>query len=189
MGNNRSLFWQLVEKEHRKARSYCYRLTGGGDDGDDLYQESVVAAYNGFAGLREIVSFRPWFYRIINNNFKSRFRNPWWKRILSLLPEHENISRTENPSARYEARRRISKAFEVLSDDDRILVILAELEGWKISELAELTSKTEGTIKMRLSRARHKMRRRLRSRYSENLVGKYNRGMEKICFAAKPEKD
>ncbi|MBN1211708.1 MAG: RNA polymerase sigma factor [candidate division Zixibacteria bacterium] len=189
MGNDLSLFWQLVEKEHHRARAYCYRLSGGGEDGDDLYQESVVTAYNGFSGLRQTASFQPWFYRIINNNFKSRFRNPWWKRILSLLPEHENVFRTENPSALYEARQRINKALEVLSVDDRILVTLAELEGWKISELAELTLKTEGTIKMRLSRARQKMRRRLRRRYSENMIEKFNRGLEEICIAAKPEKD
>ena len=189
MGNNTTLFWQLVEQEHRKARAYCYRLTGGGDDGDDLYQDSVVAAYKGFPGLRQTASFKPWFYRIINNNYKSRFRNPWWRRILTLLPEHETVSRTENPSGLYEARRRISRAFEVLSVDDRILVTLSELEGWKISELAGLMSKTEGTVKMRLSRARHKMRRRLRGLDKDNLAGNFNRGMEKICVAAKPEKD
>jgi RNA polymerase sigma-70 factor (ECF subfamily) len=189
MGNNTTLFWQLIEREHEKARAYCYRLSGGGEDGDDLYQEAVLAAYRGFTGLRQSASFRPWFYRIINNSYKARFRSPWWRRILSLLPEHEDISPMENPSALYEARRRLRKAFEALPADDRILVTLAELEGWKISELAELTSKTEGNIKMRLSRARKKMRRRLAALYHGKAYGDYIQGIDKICVVTKPEKD
>lgn len=52
-----------------------------------------------------------------------------------------------------------------LSRDERWLVMLCELEGWKISEAAELLSTSEGRIKMRLSRARKKMRKKLCTLY------------------------
>jgi DNA-directed RNA polymerase specialized sigma24 family protein len=46
----------------------------------------------------------------------------------------------------------------VLSSDDRALVVLHELEGWKVAELAELWKRSEGAIKARLFRARRKMK-------------------------------
>jgi DNA-directed RNA polymerase specialized sigma24 family protein len=48
-----------------------------------------------------------------------------------------------------------------LSSDERVIVTLVDLEGWKISEVAELIKKSIGSIKMRLRRARDKMRKKL----------------------------
>jgi RNA polymerase sigma factor (sigma-70 family) len=189
VGKNSSPFWQLVEKEHRNARAYCSRLTGNSDDGDDLYQDAVINAFRGFVDLRKLDSFRPWFYRIINNAFKGRMRTPWWKRVLSRPEQVEDADWSHDPTNAYDAKRRLEYAMSTLSVDDRILVTLAELEGWKIAELAALNSKTEGFIKMRLSRARTKMREQL---------GKRNMGasrqmrpgeLEEICCAVEPEKD
>lgn len=148
-----------------EARAYCFRLTGNIDDGDDLYQESIVRAYGGFAGLKKTESFRPWLFRIIGNNFKSRFRKPWWKRVIAMSVNIDDCDWSENPSGQYDARRRLEFALEVLSAEDRMIVVLADLEGWKISELAAMMKKNEGMIKMRLIRARAKMRRRLGSLY------------------------
>jgi RNA polymerase sigma-70 factor (ECF subfamily) len=161
VGKNSSPFWQLVEREHEHARAYCSRLTGNSGDGDDLYQDAVIKAFNGFAGLRQVDSFRPWLYQIINNTYKGRVRNPWWKYVWARPTEIMDHDWSHDPTNLYEARRRLDSAMSALNIDDRIIVTLAELEGWKISELAELTSKTEGFIKMRLSRARTKMRKRL----------------------------
>ena len=189
MDRNGSPFWQLVEKEHRNARAYCGRLAGNSDDGDDLYQDSVIRAFNGFSELRSVDSFRPWFYQIIGNTYKSRFRSSWWKRVLSRSTEIEDCAGSSNPADQYEARRRLDHALAALSVDDRILVVLAELEGWKISELAEQISKSEGFVKMRLSRARRKMRKRLSSLQRRTIKQTRTRGTENVCYVTKPEKD
>lgn len=189
MGNNSNLFWQLVEKEHRRARAFCCRLTGNAEDGDDLYQDSVIKAFRGFADLQKPESFRPWLYRIIGNAYKSRFRSPWWKKLIPLPPESDDGAFSENPENLYESRRRLSFALSALSPEDRLLVTLAEIEGWKISELARLAGKSEGFVKMRLFRAREKMRRRLSRRYKKIAFQNYLEGTQKVCTVAKPEKD
>ncbi len=123
-----------------------------------------MKAYNGFKSLKKIESFKYWLYRIVNNNFKGRFRNPWWKRVLNV----DNLGElpwASDPSEQYEARRNVDYALIALSTDDRILIILSEIEGWKITELANMFDKTEGSIKMRLSRAKNKMRKRLAAVY------------------------
>jgi len=175
MGKNEDLFWQLIEKEHKIARAFCLRLTGNIDTGDDLYQDAVIQAYNGFNRLKNVGLFRPWLYRIINNAFKSRFRNVWWKRVMRHSINIDDLTLSENPAGLYEARRRLNYALSALSADDRFIVALAELESWKISELAELLSKTEGFVKMRLSRARKKMRKRLGSLYRKNAANNLNK--------------
>jgi RNA polymerase sigma-70 factor (ECF subfamily) len=189
MGIDSNLFWRLVEEEHSRARAYCGRLAGGYDDGDDLYQESVIRAFGGFAELRQVDSFRPWLYRIISNTYKGRFRSPWWRRILSGSSDPEALAPGSDPTGLYEARRRLGYAFGALSADDRVMVTLAELEGWTIAELAEMMAKTEGFVKMRLLRARKKMRRRLSGLCRESAKRANNQGTEKICCVTRPEED
>ena len=189
VGKNSSPFWQLVAREHENARAYCSRLTGNSGDGDDLYQDAVIKAFKGFDGLKQVDSFRPWFYQIINNTYRGRVRTPWWKHVLSRPIEIADHDWSHDPTNLYEAKRRLDSALSALCVDDRIIVTLAELEGWKISELAELASKTEGFIKMRLSRARTKMRKRLGSLHRRTKKLTSDRGTVNSCCATKPEED
>lgn len=184
-----SRFWELLECEHQRARTYCLRLVGNTDDGDDVYQDAIMKAYRGFAALRDTAVFRPWLYRIINNTYRDRFASPWWRRVLTGIYDLESAAGCEDPSHQYDARRRVAYALDALSAEERTLVTLAELEGWKIAELAELLGKSEAVIKMRLSRARGKMRERLLKLGRKRGVSLMNGEMEQLCCATKPEKD
>lgn len=189
VNENSSRFWQLLESEHPRARAYCNRLTANAEEGDDLYQDAVIKAHNGFAGLRNQEAFRPWLYSIINNTFRGRFNNPWWKRILAGTIDLEQLAGGQDPSGAYTAKRRLEYAFAALSADDRIIVTLADLEGWKTTELAELLNKSDGFIKMRLSRARAKMRDRLLSLRRKTAAAKLEEGVEALCCVTKPKED
>jgi len=164
MGQRDELFWQLIERVHERALSYAEHLAGNSTDGGDLYQDAVVKAYEGFDKIRQIESFNPWFYRIIGNTFRERFRNPWWRRVMSGFVDLDKTDIAINPVELLDARRRLDYAMKALSPDDRILVTLAELDGWSIAEIAAMLGKTEGTVKMRLMRARGKMRVKLGAR-------------------------
>ena len=189
MIRNDGPFWDLVEREHKRARAYCLRLTLNPEEGDDLYMDSIMKAHRGFAQIKDVERFRPWLYQIINNNYIGRSRDSWWRRVFAGPIEGETFEPGSDPSGEYEAKRRLEFAFTALSADDRIIVTLAELDGWKISEIAQLTSKSEGTIKMRLSRARDKMRRRLSSVYRKSTAGNTDEGTEDLCYVIKPEQD
>lgn len=148
-----------------------------------------MKAYHGFKQLKNVDAFAPWFYRIINNSYKGRFRNLWWRRIIATPIEGKIFEPGSDPSDLYEARRRLEYAFAAISPDDRIIVTLAELDGWKIAEIAQLLSKTDGFIKMRLSRAREKMRMRLGGLYREAAKEKQDVRRENLCNVVKPESD
>ncbi len=189
MKNDNTLFWKLLEKEYEMIKAYCYKLADNIENGDDLLQNSILKAQEHFGDLRQTDKFRPWLYRIISNSYKSGFRKPWWKKVLPISDEIETQLGTTNPSAFYDAKRKLQLAFEVLSPNDRILVTLFELEGWKTGEISKMTGRSEGSIKMSLSRARNKMRKRLGQFMQNQTSLPESAKVRELCFVSKPEKD
>ena len=159
--NNDNLFWKLLEPEHPRAEAFCRKLLQNRDEGDDLYQDSVLTALKHLNRLRDNNSFRPWLYRIIIRCYQNRLREPWWRRRATLTQELLDIRQSHNPEDQFTARRWLDIAFKALPKKDRVLIVLHDIEGWKISELSDLFQTRPGTIKVRLLRARGKMRRRL----------------------------
>jgi len=156
----KELFWELLQPEHRRAEAFCRKLSGSKDDGDDLYQEALLAAFQGFDSLRDNSAFRSWFYKIIIRRYRNRLRQPWWKRRTTLTPEIAE-SNYFDPSERFDSRRWLERALKALKTDERALIVLFEIEGWSTPELSRLFDRPEGTIKARLSRSRQKMRKAL----------------------------
>ena len=156
----KELFWEILRQEHRRAESFCRKLCGSKDDGDDLFQEALLAAFQGFEALRDKQAFRNWLYSIIIRRYRNRFRSPWWKRRKTLTPE---IAETHSfdPTERFDSSRWLERALKALKTEERALIVLFEIEGWSIAELFEIFNKPEGTIKAKLSRSRKKMRKAL----------------------------
>ncbi|HOD66966.1 MAG TPA: RNA polymerase sigma factor [candidate division Zixibacteria bacterium] len=155
-------FWQLLEPEHAKAQRFCRRLTGSIDDGDDLYQDGLLAALRRFDSLRDPGAFRAWLYRILVNRYRNRHR---WRRRqrTEALDDEVMTGPAHDPAGELAARRWLDRALAALRPEERALVVLFELEGWTITELAANLGRPEGTIKARLARARRKMRRRIQT--------------------------
>lgn len=152
-------FWKLLEPEYLRAMMFCRKLIGDRDAGDDLYQDALIKALNGFSNLKQHSSFKPWLYRIIVNTFHSQNRSPWWKKVIPMTAEIENISIDDNQLDRLTARRYLGQMFKALTSEQQALITLHELEGWPVNELAQLYGNTEGAIKAKLFRARNKMKR------------------------------
>lgn len=156
----------MAEAEHPQAEAFCRRLEGNKDDGDDLYQDALVKAWHSFGGLRRQESFKPWLYRIIVNIFKSKIRRRRW--FGTSDSSNELTEQSYNPSPGLNARLWLERALRAVSADDKAIVMLFEIEGWSVSEIADMYDKPEGTIKSRLSRTRKKMRRELGRYFPEN---------------------
>lgn len=161
------LFWKLLEPVHAEASGFCRKLAGDSDLGDDLYQDGLVRALAKFGQLRSHDAFRNWLYRILINTHRNSCRSAWWCRRVRLTPEITDNQVGDDPSVGHARRRLLNYALAGLCSQDRALVILHELQGWRVEELAETTGRPVGTIKTRLHRARLKMRQRLQSRHRQ----------------------
>ena len=71
---------------------------------------------------------------------------------------HSELQRVDDPRSRLDRNRMLNYLLGQLSIDDRALIILHELHGWTVPELARLRKRPEGTIKTRIRRAKLKMR-------------------------------
>lgn len=161
MAREHDLFWQALEPEYRRALLFCRKLTGDRDKGDDLFQDSLVTACTRFGDLRDPKAFRPWLYRVMISTFQSSVRRPWWRRMQALTPDAEKLLVTSDPAEAHSARRWLARAFRVIDTADQALIVLHELEGWTVKELAVLQEMSESNIKVRLYRARKRMRQQL----------------------------
>jgi len=183
---DRQKFWKLLEPVHPGAEAFCRRLAGNREDGDDLYQESLLAAMRKFGSLKELDSFKPWLFRIIVNRFKNRCRSSWWSRKISLNDEGHEIGGFHDPRREYDSRRWLERTMRPLSVQDRALIMLYEIEKWSVSELSSMFGKPEGTIKARLFRARRKMRevieRHLSKTEGRNSANEANYGKAKYAL-------
>jgi RNA polymerase sigma-70 factor (ECF subfamily) len=150
----------MLSPEHRRAEAFCRKLCGTKDDGDDLYQEALLAAFQGVEALRDKLAFRNWFYSIIIRRYRNRFRHPWWKRRTTLTPEIAE-AHSFDPTERFDSHRWLERALKALKTEERALIVMFEIEGWSIGELSQIFNKPEGTIKAKLSRSRQKMRKSL----------------------------
>lgn len=158
MHMDKELFWELLEPVHASAAAFCRKLTGDRDEGDDLYQEGLLVAWRRFGTLREQPAFRTWLYRILVNRYKNRCRSAWWRRHRPLTRERAEITPGSDPRVDHEARRQLRRLLKLLTPRDRALVILHEIDGWTVAELARTLKMPEGTVKTRLYRARRRMR-------------------------------
>jgi RNA polymerase sigma-70 factor (ECF subfamily) len=156
---NKELFWKLLEPVHPEAEAFARYLAGSREDGDDLYQDSLLTAFRKRDMLKNETSFKPWLFRIIVNQHKNRCRHPWWRRRRNLEAIDIDKQMVTDPGSNYSLNRWLKRALSVLSQEDRAMIILYEIEGWPIGDLSRMMSRPEGTIKARLFRARIKMRK------------------------------
>jgi RNA polymerase sigma-70 factor (ECF subfamily) len=123
----------------------------------------VLLAFRGLGALRDEASFRSWFYSILLARHRSRTRRPFWKRFSSLevLAEsgREAIGeRGEEWAERSVRADRIARAMSALPDVQREAIVLFEMQGFAIEEIASLQRASVSAVKTRLARGRQALR-------------------------------
>ncbi len=168
-------FEKLVERHRRRIYNLAYRMTCKHEDADDILQETFVRAY---ASLRRFDPSRPfanWLYTIAVNLCLDRQRR-WrrekqvaWETVeeLGLGGAAASVPGPAQEAENGELRSRIEDAISRLPDRQRAAVVLFEVEGLKINEVAELMDCSEGAVKSTLHRARRRLRDELREYIEE----------------------
>ena len=147
---------QLLEPIHDRALGFARSVSRSRDDGDDLFQESLVRALDKLPTLRDDAAFRGWLYRIIINLHRNRTRRAFWKRLIPLVGNELDDKRMPDETLGSVERARI--ALGQLAPDQREAIVLHDIEGWAVGEIADLEGVSMSAIKSRLSRGREKLR-------------------------------
>lgn len=117
----------------------------------DAVQETIITAYSKLHSLRDERFFKTWLCRILINECYQICRAN--KRVVPL----EDYMETENPSEQQNDLGLFDAIME-LKTDLRLVIVLHYIEGFQITEMAEMLKIPEGTVKSRLSRARTELK-------------------------------
>lgn len=160
-------FEQLLRPHMERLYRLAFRLAGNKAEAEDLFQDVLTKSYVRLDDLIEIDEPGPWLSRVMYNHFIDNRRKYSRQRLViveeSRLPGDsvESLPGGSNPELDAENADniiRLEAALAQLSDDHRRLVLLHDTEGYKLSEIQQLTGDPIGTIKSRLHRARAHLR-------------------------------
>jgi RNA polymerase sigma-70 factor (ECF subfamily) len=157
----------VVSKYMKRVVSIAWGIVRNAHDAEDLAQEAFVKAFQTIERFKAGEPFGPWIYRIVTNlaldvmKHRQRFRH---EEIQDSLPATRG-DRADLPAVVNELARRIDQAIEALPEMQRIVARLYLVEHFEHSEIAAMTSLTEGTVMSHLSLARAKLRERLADLY------------------------
>jgi len=166
-------FNQLVLDYQGLAYNVAYRILGNADKAADATQDAFLRGYRALHQFRG-GSFKTWLLRIVTNCCYDQLR------VLQRRPtspiddlveddEHSTILEDSSESPQEHVERLeldgfIQEALEALPEDQRVVLVMSDIEGMSYEEIAEVTSVALGTVKSRLSRARGKLRDYLQER-------------------------
>ena len=154
----------LLEPIHEPALVTARRLCRSAADGDDLYQETVLRAFVKLHTLRDESRFRSWFFATLISRHRSRHRLRFWRRLVPLeeaFPPGRDPVGADGLSWDEEARRagRAARGLAALVAEQREAVVLFEMDGYSIEEIAAMQQVSIAAVKSRLTRGREQLRR------------------------------
>lgn len=145
------------------------RMTRNPANAEDLVQETFLKAYRAYGTFEEGTNLKAWLYRILTNTFINNYRRDTRRPQETDLGELEDLylfrrlaretSATSSTSAEDQlleglVEEDIKQAIESLPENFRMVVLLADLEGFSYKEIADILEIPIGTVMSRLHRGR-----------------------------------
>ena len=157
-------FNEIVRLYRGRILGTVYRLIGRPEDVEDVTQDVFVRLYYSLDQLRLPQVFEPWLHRLTVNttyDYLRKRRRSGGIAMADLSEEQvvaadavESGKRHEEDVEHDKVRQVVGALFENISDEDRILLTLKEIEGLSLKELQEIYEVKENALKVRLFRAR-----------------------------------
>lgn len=147
------------------------RLTGNRADAEDLVQDTYVKAYASFHQFRPGSNLRAWLYRVLTTTFIDGYRarqrqprpavteeNEAWQLAGSAAGPVAAVESAEAQVLDQLPAAAVCRALQAVPAEFRLVVYLADVEGFAYREIARITGSPIGTVTSRLHRGRHKLR-------------------------------
>lgn len=151
-------FEELVEETHRRVFTLAYRLVGDRHEAEDVAQDAYLKVYRSIRGFRGDASFDTWLYRIVSNTAITHLRRRG--RFGDLAKEADEIVQLPEPGAAVDPvdRDEVHRALAALPVAQRSVLMLKDVYGFSCAEIGEQMGLSEGAVKVRLHRARKRLK-------------------------------
>ncbi len=153
-------FEQLIAPYISQLHRFACRLCKSADDAEDLLQLLLSKLFLKLKELEQVESLQPWLFRSLYNLYVDSYRKEQRKlKIISPveIPD-DTVAVDKTPYEEAELTQQqsvILKAMDGLNDEQRVVMMLHDAEGYTLTELADILQTPLGTLKSRLHRARN----------------------------------
>jgi RNA polymerase sigma-70 factor (ECF subfamily) len=165
---DKEAFEELIRRHQHRVFAVAGGILKRREDVEDIAQQVFVKAYFSLKRFDQRAAFSTWLYKITVNECwdmlrKKKVRPLVYEADLSEVQARQVISSAEKVkddpdiSERLEARQRVERLLQGLDERDRLMLILKEVEGFSIEEIAEVLDLNANTVKVRLFRARRRV--------------------------------
>jgi RNA polymerase sigma-70 factor (ECF subfamily) len=166
-------FNALVERYQDNIYTVAYRILGERESAADAAQNAFLTAYRSLSTYRG-GSFRGWLSRIVTNLCYDDLRRHKRRPAIGMddlageesddgPPLPDPAPTPEQAAQERELQRAIQACIGALGSDQRVTLVMSDVEGFSYNEIAASTGATLGTVKSRLARARAAVRDCLRA--------------------------
>ena len=155
-------FNELVRLYQKMAYNMAYRMLGDSQAAEDATQEAFFSAWKNISRFRG-GSFKSWVMQITANACRDELRRLKRRPVVPLesLPYDPPALSTESPedyALRQETGEHVQRGLTTLSHEQRMAVILCDIQGLSYEEVAEVMECSLGTVKSRINRGRAHLR-------------------------------
>lgn len=172
--NDKEAYEELIKRHQQRVFAVAAGILRRQEDIEDIAQQVFVKAYFSLKRFDGRAAFSTWLYRITVNECWDLLRK---KKVRPLVYEADlseeqaqlvatSVSDGAGPDIRQrlENRQRVDRLLEGLDERDKTMLILKEVEGFSIEEIAEVLDLNANTVKVRLFRARGRVVRKAAER-------------------------
>jgi RNA polymerase sigma-70 factor, ECF subfamily len=181
-GGDDAAFNQVIQSYRKRILGTIARLIGRPEDVEDVGQEVFLRLYYSLDQLRTPEVFEPWLYRLTVNaayDYLRRQRRRHESRMSDLSEQQVTMAdaaaggkRSNEDQHRTRIRELVDELLSSVSEDDRILLTMKEVEGLSLKELERVYSVNENALKVRLFRARQRVLKAFEGKQAQETLRK-----------------
>ncbi len=153
---DRFAFAELARRHTDRLWAVALRVLRDRDEAADAVQEALLAAHRAAPRFRGDCAVGSWLHRIVVNACRSRLRYARSRPTVP-LPSAGSGEPAEHPQARVTDRMRLLDALAALKPEQRLAVVLVDVQGYPVAEAAVILGVPAGTVKSRCARGRARL--------------------------------
>lgn len=155
---NAEAFGELYELYYKEMYCYACYVTGSESLAQDAVSDAVLSAFSQIKSLKKAQAFKGWLFKILCASCKRYYTNSRKQNSMASLDDENGGYEEPAAFGSIELSYELQNALETLSAEEREIVLLSVLGGYKSHEIAEILDCPSSTVRSKLKRALKKMR-------------------------------
>ncbi|HTC70639.1 MAG TPA: RNA polymerase sigma factor SigM, partial [Acidothermaceae bacterium] len=150
-------FSEIVRRHRDQLWAVALRTTGDAEDAADAVQEALISAMRNAASFRGDAKLSTWLHRIVVNACLDRLRRRASHPTTALPDDDHAPANTRDVFGDRDTAADVHAALATLPVEQRAAIVLVDIEGYPVDEVARMLEVPSGTVKSRCARGRAKL--------------------------------